>query len=136
MAEQNKELFRRFVAAVPNGGNLDSINDFFDPHFSWHGPGEDFTGTEREKQNLAAYREAFPDLHFRIDDMVAEGDKVALRWTSTGTHKADLMGIPATNKKMTMPGVTIARFSGGRIVEEWESFDLFGMMQQLGVVPS
>jgi len=77
-----------------------------------------------------------PDVHFTVDDIIAEGDKVAARWTSTGTHKGELMGIPSTGKKVMVTGIVINHFADGKIVDDWESYDILGMMQQLGVIPS
>jgi predicted ester cyclase len=79
---------------------------------------------------------AFPDSQVSTDDLMAEGDKVCYRMTIRGVHKAELMGIPATNKAITVRAIGIARVSGDQIVEEWENFDELGMMQQLGVIPS
>jgi predicted ester cyclase len=81
------------------------------------------------------YLGAFPDLKVTSDFQVAEGDKVVMRWTGTGTHTGELMGIPATGKRIEMTGIGIQRIAGGRIVEEWVESDQMGMMQQLGVVP-
>lgn len=91
---------------------------------------------EGTKAFTGMYRSAFPDTKMTIDLQIAEGDKVTTRWTAHGTHKGELMGIPATGKQVTITGVGIDRIAGGRIVETWGEFDLMGMMQQLGVVPS
>jgi len=77
--------------------------------------------------------DAFPDIHLTIDDMIAEGDKVAMRITWTGTHKGEFMGIPPTNKKITIRAIFIERFAGGKIVEEWGMYDTLSLMQQLGL---
>jgi steroid delta-isomerase-like uncharacterized protein len=100
------------------------------------GDGENTRGLKAVKQFFSEFFDAFPDTHATLDDMVVEGDKVALRWTLTGTHKGAFMGIPATNKKVTIWALEIDRFAGGKIVEAWERFDTLGMMQQLGVVPT
>jgi steroid delta-isomerase-like uncharacterized protein len=99
-------------------------------------PGGKFTGPEGVKQFVQIYRTAFPDLKITIEDQVAEGDKVVTRWSATGTHKGDLMSIPATNKPATVTGTDIERYQNGKVVESWASYDMFGMLQQLGVVPS
>jgi predicted ester cyclase len=82
------------------------------------------------------YRSAFPDLHVEIEEQLAEGDLVATRWTATGTHEGDLMGIAPTGNRVTLPGMEIVRFSGGKLAEGWEGYDSMVMMQQLGVIPS
>lgn len=91
---------------------------------------------EGTKAFTGMYRSAFPDTKMTIDLQIAEGGKVTTRRTAHGTHKGELMGIPATGKQVTITGVGIDRIAGGRIVETWGEFDLMGMMQQLGVVPS
>ncbi len=82
------------------------------------------------------YRMAYPDTHFAVEDQVAEGDKVATRWTAVGTQQGELMGIPATGKKVTVTGMTINRIVNGMIMESWNNFDALGQLQQLGVVPA
>jgi steroid delta-isomerase-like uncharacterized protein len=85
---------------------------------------------------VTVYRNAFPDVHFTIDEQIAEGDKVVTRWTGHGTHKGELAGIPATGKSATVTGMGVDRIVNGKIVESWGIFDQFGMMQQLGVIPA
>jgi predicted ester cyclase len=81
------------------------------------------------------YRGAFPDLEMTVDGILAEADMVALRWTATGTHRGDLMGIPPTGKRVSVTGQVMSRFVGGKVVEDREVFDALGMMQQLGAIP-
>jgi predicted ester cyclase len=95
-----------------------------------------FHGLKDFKQYISEFYNAFPDFHFTIDDMVVEGDKVAIRETITGTHKGAFMGIPPTNKKVTIWALEIDRVAGGKIVEARGRFDTLGLMQQLGVVPT
>jgi steroid delta-isomerase-like uncharacterized protein len=85
------------------------------------------------KQSISEEFSAFPDLHYTIDDMVAEGDKVAARVTMTGTHKGEFMGIPPTNKKITIRAIFIERFAGGKIVEEHGEYNALDLMRQLGL---
>ncbi len=102
-----------------------------------HDPtGRDIRGLKDVKQYESELFSAFPDIHHTIDDMVAEGDKVTVRFTLTGTHKGEIMGIPPTNKKITIWAIGIDRFAGGKLVESWLRLDTLGMMQQLGVVPT
>jgi predicted ester cyclase len=77
-----------------------------------------------------------PDIHVTIEDMIAEGDRLACRWECSGTHQVDFFGIPATGKKATWTGVTIYRFDSGKIVEAWWAEDALGMLQQLGIIPT
>jgi steroid delta-isomerase-like uncharacterized protein len=97
--------------------------------------GEDMRGLKDIRQFFNSFFSAFPDTHVTLDDIVVEGDKVAQRWTLTGTHKGEFMGIPPTNKKITIRAVEIDRIAGGKFVECWERFDTLDFMQQLGVVP-
>jgi steroid delta-isomerase-like uncharacterized protein len=135
MSEENKALDRRIFEAVSNK-NLAALDELMAPDMVDHElppglpPGRDGT-----KAFLGMFISAFPDIKVTIEDQIAEGDKVVTRWTATGTHTGELMGIPATGKQVTMMGIDITRFSGGKNVEHWGQFDQMGMMQQLGVVP-
>jgi hypothetical protein len=102
-----------------------------------HGPdGRDVRGLKEHKQMFAEMFDAFPDIHMILDDIIAEGDKAAFRYTMTGTHKGKYMGIPPTNKKTSTSMIEIDRVAGGKIVEAWARADTLGIMQQLGVVPT
>lgn len=139
MSEQNKALARRGTEEVWNQGKLAVIDELVASNATYHDPnvpGGKFTGPEGLKQFVQIYRNAFPDVHITIQDQIAEGDKVVNRWTATGTHKGDLMGIKPTNKFSTVTGVDIERYQNGKVVESWANYDMFGMLQQLGVVPS
>ncbi len=92
-------------------------------------------GRDGIKKAFAEGRDAFPDMRMSVQDMVAEGDKVACRIVTRMTHRADFQGIPATGKQVTMSGIDILRFVNGKIAERWGEFDNLGMMQQLGAVP-
>ena len=98
--------------------------------------GQDIHGIENYKQHVSAFSSALPDLHFTIEDMIAEGDKVALRVTVTGTNKGAFRGIPPTNKKVTSEMIQIDRIVGGKFVEGWSRYDTLGLMQQLGLIPT
>jgi steroid delta-isomerase-like uncharacterized protein len=134
--EDNKAVIRRFQEEVFSQGKLTVVDEFCPPNFIYHTPIGPIHGLEGFKQFANMYRTAFPDLQVPIEDMIAEADKVVARWTARGTHKGDLMGIPPTGKQVTVPGIVIGRFEGGKFVEGWVEFDALGMMQQLGVVPS
>ena len=139
MSEQNKALARRSLDEVWNQGKLTVIDELTASNATYNDPnvpGGKFTGPEGVKQFVQIYRTAFPDVHIAINDQIAEGDKVVTRWTATGTQKGQLMGIAPTNKHSTVTGISIDRFLNGRVVEAWSSYDMFGMLQQLGVVPA
>ncbi len=134
--EENKAIIRRIIEEAFNKGNLAVVDDLMATNHVYHEPsGQEVNGPEGFKQMITTYRTAFPDLHLTIDDMVAEGDKVAFRFIFRGTHKGDLMGIAPTGKQVTLTVTVISRFVGGKEVEAWENADSLGMMQQMGVVP-
>jgi steroid delta-isomerase-like uncharacterized protein len=135
---ENKAISRRADEELFNRGNLNVANELFAPNFVYHDPtsGEDWHGSESVKRYAAMLRAAFPDLHQTIEEQIAEGDKVAYRWTASGTHQGELMGIAPTGNRVMFTGISIARLADGKIEEIWENYDALGMMQQLGVIPS
>ncbi len=138
-SEENKAVVRRVIEEMFNEGNLDAADELIAPDYVQHDPAmpEEARGPEGFKEFAAAFRAAFPDLHMEIEEQIAEGDLVATRWTCTGTHDGDLMGIAPTGKRVRQPGMDISRVSdGGKVVETWEGYNSMVMMQQLGVVPS
>jgi predicted ester cyclase len=92
-------------------------------------------GPEVQKRLIDFYRSAFPDVRMEIEDMVAEGDRVVVRWKGTGTHTGELMGVPPSGKPAVVTGVFINRVVDGKLVEGWTSFDALGMMMQIGAIP-
>ncbi len=134
---ENKAISRRADEELFNRGNVDVADELFAPDFVYHDPaGGELRGPESVKGYAAMLRAAFPDLHQTVEDQIAEGDKVAYRWTARGTHEGELMGIAPTGKRVEFTGIAVARLADGRIEEIWENYDALGMMQQLGVVPS
>ena len=138
MSEQNKALSRRVAEEMFAGVNLDIAEELVTPDFVGHDVAspEPVRGPEGLKEQAKGYRDAFPDLQIKIEDQIAEGDKVVSRWTATGTHNGDLFGIAPTGKQTTVTGITIDRFSGGKIAESWDNWDALGLMQQLGAIPA
>ena len=134
--EENKALGRRWIEEIWNKGNLGVLDELAtaDFVFHWAPPGV-ASNLEGYKQVVTMFRSAFQDMQVTVDDIVAEGDKVAVRWTGHSTHKGEFMGIPPTGKQVTTTGITISRTVGGKAVEEWNEMDMMGMMMQLGVVP-
>ena len=137
MSEENKATTRRFMEEVINKGNFAVIDEVIAPDCVDHNPmpGQ-AQGPEGAKQAIGMLRTAFPDLRITIEDMVAEGDKVAMRGSMTGTQNGEFMGIAPTGKSCTFDLITIDRFRDGKVVEHWEQVDMMGMMQQLGVTPT
>ncbi len=137
MSEGNKFVIRRSFEELWNKGNLSLADELFTPNYEHHDPSSpDFgRGPESEKKRAALYRTAFPDLQLTIEDIIAEGQTVMARWSCRGTHKGDLSGIAPTGKQVTISGVTVARFTNGKMLEGWVNWDALGLMQQLGIVP-
>ena len=128
--EDNKALARRVYEETINQRNLAVLDELYVPDCVYHAPSRTIQGVEALKQALWMYFTAFPDMRIAIEDMIAEGDRVVIRFTYRGTHKGDLMGIPPTGKQVTVTGIDIMRIANGKILEEWINNDL---MQQLGV---
>ncbi len=133
MSEENKEIVRRFYAAI-NAGRLEIIDELVAEDLVEH---EEFpgvaSGREGVRQFMQMMRTAFPDFAMTIEDIVAEGDKVFIRATMRGRHRGEFMGIPATGKQIEVPFGDFVRFEGGKVVEHWGVTDTGKMMEQLGV---
>lgn len=139
MAEDLKDLVRKYINEVWNQGKLDVVEQLVAPDCVTHdpaAPGGELKGPDGVKQLVSMYRNAFPDTRLEINDLIVEGDKVAARLSASGTHKGALMGIAPTGKRVSITGQAITRFRAGKQVESWNSYDQLGMLQQLGVVPS
>ena len=135
MSEENKEKARGSWEIV-NQRNPDLIEEFYPPDFVWHEPDRDIQGYEQAKQFVSSFFEAFPDLNISVDDVIAEGDQAVSRYTIRGTHRGETEEFgPPTEKQMELEGITIHRFEGGKIVEEWERYDNLSVLQQLGLAP-
>ena len=137
MSEENKAIARREWEEIWNQGNLDVIDEICAPNYVGHflPPGMP-SGREGYKQLVTMYRAAFPDIQITIEDQIAQGDKVVTRWTSTGTHKGELMGVAATGNFGSITGISINRIVGGLIVEDWTEYDGVRMLQNIGALPS
>ena len=137
MSEQNKTLVRRLFDELWNKGNLQVADELIAPTYLHH---DDSTpnlgkGPEGEKKRVNLYRTAFHDFRLSIEDLLAEGETVVARWSCRGVHKGELNGIAPTGKQFAITGITIARFSYGKIVEGFVNWDALGLMRQLGAVP-
>jgi steroid delta-isomerase-like uncharacterized protein len=135
--EQNKEIAARMHEEVVNQKKLSALDDYVAADVVWHDPPPGLApGMEGFKQFFPMLYAAFPDWHATIEDVIAEGDKVVHRIKGGGTHKDEWMGIAATGKQVTTTGILIYRIDNGKIVEEWLQYDVLGVMQQLGAIPS
>lgn len=137
MSEQNKTAVRRLVEELWNKGNLPVADELIAPTYTHHDASTPDVGRgpESEKKRATLYRTAFSDLRLTVEDMIAEGETVVARWSCRGAHKGDLNGIAPTGKQFAISGVSVVRFSGGKMVEGWINWDALGLMQQLSVVP-
>jgi predicted ester cyclase len=135
--EENKALVRRYVEQVLNEGNLDAIDDFVSPNYKRY-----FSATaapaaiEGQRQRLSELRAAFPDIHLAIDDLIAEGDRIAFRATLRGTHGGTFQGLAPTGKPVTAFAFDVIRIENGKFLEHWGGPDLLTLLQQLGAVIS
>lgn len=135
--EENKALVRRLMEEDISQGDEAVAAAIIHPDFLDHTnpPGMQH-GLEGHTAIVRIFRSVFPDLEWRIDDLIAEGDKVVARTTMRGTHRGAFFGIPPTGKVVEMPGVHIMRIADGRIAEHWGSNDDLGLMRQLGAIPT
>jgi steroid delta-isomerase-like uncharacterized protein len=136
MAQDNSAIVRQFVEAVINQDQIDSAAQFVwedvveQVPFPGQGP-----GLEGLKDVLRGMRSGFPDLHFAIEEQIAEGDKVVTRFQWTGTHKGEFLSVPPTYRPVKVWGMVIDRLEAGRIKETRILMDIFGLMIEMGVFP-
>lgn len=133
--EKNKAVWMRALEEVWHKGNLSVIDETFAPDYVFHGPPSTRSvlyGPDGYRDVVKLYRTAFPDCYFTVEEMFGEGDKVVQRWTFHGTHKGDFAGIKPTGKRIANPGVTINRFAGGKVADEWSIWDERHFYQELG----
>jgi steroid delta-isomerase-like uncharacterized protein len=136
-AEENKAIVRRFWG-VWEEGNIDLVDELLAPDYINHTPAspDQPTGPEGVKGVVAMFRSAIPDLRVVVEDMIAEGDKVVVRYTLEGTHEGELFGVPPTGQRLSIKSIAVERVSDGKIREHWRVTDGLDMMQQLGVIPA
>ena len=135
-AETNKQVARRYYDDVLNGRNLDVLEELAVQDYQEHGTKmEQATGLAGLRERVMNLTTAL-DPRFTLEDIVAEGDRVAVRWTNSGTHVGDLPGIPATGKSFTISGTDFYRFQGDKMAEHWDVVDQLALLQQLGLIPS
>jgi steroid delta-isomerase-like uncharacterized protein len=135
--EDNKAAERRWYEEVWGKHNLAVVDELVAPDVVEHNPLLPGQGEGREgyKQTLQTTFAAFPDVQSTIEELLAEGDLLVVRWIARGTHRGAFLGIPPTNQPMTSSGIDIIRYREGKRVETWRQWDALGMMQQLGVAP-
>jgi steroid delta-isomerase-like uncharacterized protein len=134
MSEQNKARIRRVIEEAYSKGNLAVVDEVAASNLVIHTTSQDIRGRDGAKQYVAMMRAAFPDLHFTIEDQIAEGDMVVTRWSARGTHQGSFQGVAATGREIRLMGTDIDRMTDGKVVECWAHVDELGLMQQLGAV--
>ncbi len=133
-AEANKALIRWFIEEM-NRGNLAVIDDVFAPNVIDHAAlSEGIAGIASVKRDFASIYFAFPALHFTIDDLLADGDRVVVRWTARGVHQGEFAGIPPSGQQVTLSGTDILRIVDGKVAEIWEHADILRLLHQLGAM--
>ena len=130
--EENKAIVRRFFELGPSQGNLAAADQLLAPDFALHTPLPSPPGIQGMNDVITACRAAFEHLDVAVEDMVAEGDRVAARFTARGIHKGAFMGFEPAGKRVTMTGIEIFRIENGKIAELWGEANLLGVMGQLG----
>lgn len=132
------DIARREIDVVWNDGELDRAEEFVAEDVVIHDPAsmEEIRGIDAYRDFVSTYRDAFPDLDLRVEDLFAGGDRVCLRFIGRGTHEGELLGVEATGNETETHGITIHRFEDERIAESWANYDALGMLTQLGAVPS
>jgi steroid delta-isomerase-like uncharacterized protein len=134
---ENKSVIAAFLEDVINQGRLERADDLVEPDFVELDPlpGQR-QGRQGLKEVIGGLRISFPDMHWVVDEMIAEDDKVVTRFTWTGTQRAPFLGVPATGKSVKVKGVVIDQLAFGKMAKSRIQMDMMGMMQQLGVIPT
>ena len=132
--EANKAVARKLFEVALNQDNWDVYNQIHSRDFVAHA-GNRSEGLAQDLQDAKGWRQAFPDGQYTIDQMIAEGDMVMVRWTGRGTNTGEGNGLPATGKHIEATGITVLHIVSGKIVEEWNETDMLGLLRQLGLAP-
>lgn len=138
MPATNDAVVRRLYDQIWSIGNLDVVDQICAPNMICHDidSAADIHGTQEYKELAATYRSAFPDLKTNLEDLIAHGDKVVVRWSAHGTHEGEMMGIAPTHRRVTFRGVDIFRFYAGKIQEQWSNYNALAVFQQIGAIPA
>jgi steroid delta-isomerase-like uncharacterized protein len=133
--ERNKALVRRFIDEIFLGGDFDAVDEILTDDFTPHTWGSMQEGRDGLKEAITRVSAGLSDETMTIEDMIAEGDRVAVRLTSSATHTGELMGMPPSGKRYEIGEIHIFRVRDGRVSEHWHQADFMGMMKQLGATP-
>jgi predicted ester cyclase len=133
IAAANKALVRRFYREVYVDWNMALVDEVVSPRFTSHDwPDDGARGPLAFRDYYAAIRSAVPDARYEVDDLIAEGDKVVVRWRLLGTHEGDFGGIAATGRAIALKGIAIYRVDSGMLMERWVVSDLHGLLEEIG----
>ena len=136
MSTENEEIVRRFFEEFCNGRRAEVADEIVSADYVSHGPqAPPAEGPEGVKTRVGLYQDAV-DGHWNVQELFSAGDRVVARWTGTGTHQGELMGVPPTGRPIEVDALSVFRISGGQIVEEWTVWDALGLLQQVGAVPA
>lgn len=136
MSEQNIATSKRGLEEAFNRGNLDVLDEDTTEDFVGHDPIMGEQDRESAKQQIAGYRQAFPDIHITIEDIFASSDKVVIRWSGQGTFENEFMGLQPTHQVGDpVRGITIDRYEGGKIAESWTQWETLTFMRNIGAIP-
>ena len=137
MLEENKALARRVLEDLVVKMDLEKIDEYFAADVIVHVPFLEMPpGRQGIRQLYGSFPDAIADVDLRFEDQIAEGDRVVTRWSSSFTHTGDLFGVPATGKRVKQSGIMIYRIRDGKVVEQWAEANMWGLMRQLGAIPS
>lgn len=134
MPNDDEALLRRWFEEVWNKGRAEAIDEMLAADAIIHGLGDELRGPAGFKPFHTAFRDAFPDIHLQVHEVLAEGGMVAVRWSGAGTHRGDGLGLAATGNAVRFEGMTFARVERGLIVEGWNVFDQLSLLRQIGAV--
>ena len=135
--EANKAVIQRLFDEVFNQGNLEVVDEIVAEHVLGDDAAIDRTRSRQSfKQVVVLFQTAFPDAHYPLFDLIAEGDKVVARWGLRSTHRGMFMDVPPTGKPVSVDGIVIYRLEDQKIVEYWGSFDTLRLMKQIGALPA
>jgi steroid delta-isomerase-like uncharacterized protein len=138
MSSASKDIVRQLYEEVWSKRRFEVLNEVISPSHALNDPHltGSAVGPDAYKRVVIQFIAAFPDLKFIVEDYICENDRVVASWVISGTHRREFRGIPATNKKFTLEGVTINHVTNGKIMESYVCIDYLGMLQQLGVAPA
>ncbi len=135
-AETNTRIMERFTSEFLTTGDAALAEEFVSPDIVLHFAGQQQRGRDTYLAVVAANADTFEDLVWTVEEMVADGDTVAVRYTMTGTHRGDFAGVPPTGKAVVAQSMAFYRLADGQIVEERAQLDMLGILQQIGAAPA